>query len=53
MSRAEPGGLRDVHALVRKSVAYAPVDRAFGRDVAAIDDVVAGDALLAAAGAVA
>ena len=37
-----------VHARVRKDVAFAPIDRAFGKDVDAVERVVAGDALAAA-----
>ncbi len=45
-----PGtAIRRVHARVRKDVAFAPVDRAFGRDIAAIERLVAGDDVHAAA----
>jgi histidine ammonia-lyase len=46
----KPGrALVDVHARVRKDVAFAPVDRAFGRDVEAIERLVASDDVLSAA----
>lgn len=45
-----PGlALRRVHARVRKDVSFAPVDRAFSRDIAAIERLVAGDDVLLAA----
>jgi histidine ammonia-lyase len=44
--------LRAVHALVRKSVAFAPVDRAFGRDLVAMERVLAEDGVLRAAAAI-
>ena len=50
----KPGrALAAVHARVRRTISFAPVDRAFGRDVDAIDTLVAGDDVLSAAGAVA
>jgi histidine ammonia-lyase len=46
----KPGiALRKVHARVRQDVPFAPVDRAFGRDIAAIERLVAGDDVLRAA----
>jgi histidine ammonia-lyase len=42
----KPGtALLAVHARVRKDVPFAPVDRAFGRDVDAMERLVVGDAL--------
>ncbi|MCC7075022.1 MAG: histidine ammonia-lyase [Deltaproteobacteria bacterium] len=49
-----PGrALRRVHARVRREVAFAPVDRAFGADLAAMERLLLADDVLAAAGPVA
>jgi histidine ammonia-lyase len=46
----KPGkALAAVHARVRKDVAFAPIDRAFGRDVDAIERLVVSDDVLNAA----
>lgn len=46
----KPGrALGAVYARVRKDIPFAPVDRAFGRDLAAMERLLAGDDVLAAA----
>ena len=51
LRKLAPGrALRRVHACVRRDVAFAPVDRAFGADLAAIERLLGTDDVLAAAG---
>lgn len=48
-----PGrALAAVHQRVRKDIAFAPVDRAFGRDIAAMERLLATDDVLGAASSV-
>lgn len=51
LRKLAPGrALRRVHARVRRDVAFAPVDRAFGVDLAAMDRLLRSDDVLGAAG---
>lgn len=53
LRKEAPGlALRRVHARVRRDIAFAPADRAFGADLAAMERLLATDDVLEAAGPV-